>query len=162
MVELGVIESAETWWAAPKVTTRKEGRIPTFFLKILEVKFRYCTWFISGSENGCVHRPAGRLTKIRHACPNCGYFQVTFDYKDRYKTAFKSLYGLVRLSKMRFKLCNAFGTFQRTMDMILSLMKLQFDLVYFNSTIILENEDKNVHMFVLYFHCYSKLGSHWM
>lgn len=59
-----------------------------------------------------------------------GYWQIEIDNKNNNKTFFTSLCGLYRLTGMPFGIRNAPGTFQRAMDIILSLVKSQPALVF--------------------------------
>nr|GEU80013.1 reverse transcriptase domain-containing protein [Tanacetum cinerariifolium] len=61
-----------------------------------------------------------------------GYFQIPIDPKDKEKTTFTCLYGMFAYSRMPFGLCNAPGTFQRSMtaifhDMIEKTMEVFMD-----------------------------------
>ncbi|GJU45802.1 reverse transcriptase domain-containing protein [Tanacetum coccineum] len=61
-----------------------------------------------------------------------GYFQIPIDSKDQEKTTFTYLYGTFAYRRMPFGLCNAPGTFQRSMmaifhDMIEETMEVFMD-----------------------------------
>ncbi|GJY52646.1 reverse transcriptase domain-containing protein [Tanacetum coccineum] len=61
-----------------------------------------------------------------------GYFQIPIDFQDQEKTTFTCLYGTFTYQRMPFGLCNAPGTFQRSMmaifhDMIKKTMEVFMD-----------------------------------
>lgn len=56
---------------------------------------------------------------------NCRYWQILIDDADNDKTPLTSHHGLYHFVSMLFGLRNARGTFQRTMDKILSGVKWQ-------------------------------------
>lgn len=66
-----------------------------------------------------------------------GYWQVEVEENKSDKAALLSHLGLCRFIRMSFTLKNDAGTFQRTMDGIMSLVKWQFVLVYLDSLVVL-------------------------
>jgi len=66
-----------------------------------------------------------------------GYWQIAVDCKDRDKTAFITRYGLYEYTRMPFGLCNAPGTFQRAMELVLRGLQWKTLIVYLDDIIIL-------------------------
>lgn len=67
---------------------------------------------------------------------NCGYCKVDFDVRDKHKTAFISLLGLYRFTQMLFELKSVPGILRRAMDVILTPVRMQMALVYFDESVI--------------------------
>lgn len=67
----------------------------------------------------------------------CGYWQIAVDPKDRGKTAFITRYRLYEYTRMPFGLCNAPGTFQRAMELVLRGFQWKTLLIYLDDIIIL-------------------------
>lgn len=78
----------------------------------------------------------GEATVFSTLDANGSYWQIEIEKSDRDKTAFTSPHGLYRFIRMPFGLRNAPGTFQRTMDVILSTVKWQFALVYLDDIVV--------------------------
>lgn len=60
----------------------------------------------------------------------CDCFQTQMDKSDLEKTDFKRHNGVYQFTRMALSLNNSPATIQRVMDIILSLAKLQFTMVY--------------------------------
>jgi hypothetical protein len=74
-----------------------------------------------------------------------GYWQVAIAQEDREKTAFVTNEGQFQWKRMPFGLCNAPGTFQRLMDMVLAGLKYQCCLVYLDDVIVYsKNNEEHV------------------
>lgn len=59
---------------------------------------------------------------------NCGYWQLEIDKSDPDKKTFTSHHGFYRFRRIPFGLKNVPGTFQRSIDVILSTVKWQYAL----------------------------------
>lgn len=82
------------------------------------------------------HWLAWRCNRFLTLDANSKYWQIKGDGADKDKTAFTCEHGLYHLVLRSFGLHNAPGTFQRTLNMILSSVKGQFALVYLEDKII--------------------------
>lgn len=71
-----------------------------------------------------------------------GYWQTETEDKDMGKTAFSLHHKLYQVVAMPFGLCNAHGTFQRTMDVSLFSVKRQSALVYLDEIVTLSKTPK--------------------
>lgn len=67
---------------------------------------------------------------------NRGYWQIEIETVDRDKKAFTSHHGLFRFIQISFGMRKPPGNFQRTMDITLSTVKCQFDLVYLDDIVV--------------------------
>lgn len=86
-----------------------------------------------------------------------GYCQIEIDNTDTYKTAFISLYGPYRSVHMPFGRCNEPGTFQLTMNVILSSVTWKFAHVYRDDIVVfgktLHQHIDRVQNFLSLLHC---------
>lgn len=78
----------------------------------------------------------GNTTIFQLWTQNSGYWHVEIVQQNRCKTAFTSHHRLFRFTLMPFGLNNPSGTFQRTMNVLLTKVKLQSALVYLNDIVI--------------------------
>lgn len=65
-----------------------------------------------------------------------GYWQAEIDPENRHKTAFITRQGLFEFNVLSFGLCNAPGTFQRLMDIVLAGLHWNTSLVYLDDIIV--------------------------
>lgn len=75
---------------------------------------------------------------------NNGYWQIEINEKDRQKTGFVTHHGLLQFIRMPLGLRNAPGTFQLPIDIILSICKWNFSMVYLDEIIIFSNNVDNI------------------
>lgn len=137
MLEAGVVVPSSSEWAAPIVLVRKkDGGV---------------RWSVDYRRlNSLTQRDAYPLPKIDECLDvlggatvfstlklQCGYWQIAVDPKDRDKTAFITRYGLYEYTRMPFGLCNAPGTFQRAMELVLRGFQWKTLLVYLDDIIVL-------------------------
>lgn len=137
MLTQGIIEEADSPWAAPVVMVpKKDGN------KRICIDFR----LLNAITVPDVY-PLPRMDDLLHSAKQSnfmstvdlrsGYWQIKILEKDRDKTAFITPFGLYRFLKMPFGLRNAPGTFQRMIDRL----KIELDevniLAYLDDIIIL-------------------------
>jgi Reverse transcriptase (RNA-dependent DNA polymerase) len=67
---------------------------------------------------------------------NCSYWQIDVNGPDRGKTAFTSDKELYKFKRMPFGLMKAPATFQRAISIVLSSVRLQCALTYFDDIVI--------------------------
>eukprot|EP00117_Sycon_ciliatum_P016877 scpid16973/ scgid16113/ Retrovirus-related Pol polyprotein from transposon 297; Protease; Reverse transcriptase; Endonuclease len=65
-----------------------------------------------------------------------GYWQVELDEAAKAKSAFVTPFGLYEWNRMPFGLCNAPGTFQRLMNLVLGDLVPSICLVYLDDIIV--------------------------
>ena len=65
-----------------------------------------------------------------------GFWQVEMDPEDREKTAFCTRGGLYEFNTMPFGLCNAPGTFERLMELVLAGLQWEICLIYIDDVIV--------------------------
>jgi Reverse transcriptase (RNA-dependent DNA polymerase) len=136
MLQQGIIEPAQSPWAANVVLVRKrsgEFRCCLDYRGLNDVtkKDAYallhtdvCLDAMSGSQ---------RFTTFDL---RSSYHQVAVAPEDRDKTAFICREGMYRFVTMPFSLCNAGATFQRLMDMILAGISFEICLAYIDDVIV--------------------------
>lgn len=145
MLKIGFIEPMEMEWAAPIVFAAKKNRSLHFCVDYS--KLHPVTVF----DNYPMLRTdesvdwLGSTLILSTLDDNWSYWQLYIDEADRDKTAFTLGHAMYRLAKVRFRICNAPGTFQQDMYVILSLVQWQFVLEYFDDIVIISrNADENI------------------
>lgn len=80
--------------------------------------------------------PLGDATIFSTLDANCGCSQVEINQRDSEQTTLTSHHGLYRFIRMPFGLKHALGTFQQAFDVILSMEKWQYALIYFDDIVV--------------------------
>lgn len=90
--------------------------------------------------------PLPRIDDILDTLRNCayfstldqtwGYWQIEVDERDKEQTAFTTYKGLYEFNVLPFGLCNAPGTFQRLMDLLLFGLQWETCLIYLDDILI--------------------------
>ncbi|XP_056157718.1 uncharacterized protein LOC130132152 [Lampris incognitus] len=137
MLEAGVITPSTSEWASPVVLVRKKDRgvrwcIDYRRLNDLTLKDAYPLPRIEE----CLDTLEG-ATVFSTLDMQSGYWQIGVHPDDRGKTAFITRYGLFEYTRMPFGLCNAPGTFQRAMEVVLRGLQWRHLLVYLDDIIVL-------------------------
>jgi len=68
-----------------------------------------------------------------------GYWQVAMDASTHKKAAFVTLRGLYEWDMIAFALCNAPGTFERLMKLVLKCLHWKICLIYLDDVIVMEH-----------------------
>jgi predicted aspartyl protease len=136
MLQQGVIEpSTSPWVCNVVIVTKRDGAI------------RFCLDY--RQLNAITRKDSYPLPRIE-ACLDAlgganyfsafdlrsGYHQVEMDEPDKDKTSFVTRQGTFRFRVMPFGLCNAPGTFQRIMDIVMAGLNFQVLLVYLDDIIL--------------------------
>ena len=135
MLKQGIIEPAQSAWSSNVVMARKDGslRFCVDYRKLneLTVKDTYPLPLIQ-SCLGAV----GKAKWFSTFDLRSGYHQVVMERKDADKTTFVTRRGTYGFRVMPFGLCNAPATFQRLMDVAMSVLNLEICLVYLDDIIL--------------------------
>ena len=136
MLRAGVIEPTSAGWASSVVFVPKKDGTMRFCveygkLNVVTVRDSYPL----PRMDECMDS-LGDATVFTTLDCNSGYWQVEIAKEDRDKTTFASHSGLYRFLRMPFGLKNAPATFQRAVDIIVSRVKWETALVYFDDVIV--------------------------
>ena len=136
MLEQGVIQQSNSPWASPIVLVKKK-----------DGKFRFCVDY--RKLNAATKRDAHPLPRIDDLLDSLqgstmfstldlrsGYWQIGMSPEDREKTAFITPEGLWEFLRMPFGVSNGCATFQRAIQIVLSGLKYDTCLCYFDDIII--------------------------
>ena len=136
MLEQGVIQESISPWASPIVLVKKK-----------DGKFRFCVDY--RKLNKVTKKDAHPLPRIDDLLDSLqgsnmfstldlrsGYWQVSMSPEDREKTAFSTPDGLWEFLRMPFGVSNGCATFQRGIQIVLSGLKYDTCLCYFDDIII--------------------------
>ncbi len=139
-LEAGVIEPAQSAWAAPVLfVPKKDGKLRFCIdyrkLNSMTVKDSYPL----PRMDECIDT-LGEAKVFTTLDAYSGYWQVNVKKDDRPKTAFVCHAGAYQCVRMPFGLTNAPATFQRALDLVLSKFKWQTCLVYLDDVIIFSKD----------------------
>ena len=136
MLAAGIIQPSQSEWSSPVVLVRKK-----------DGGLRWCIDYRRLNE--VTEKDAYPLPKIEECLDTLsgakwfstldlqsGYWQVEMDPLDKVKTAFTTRYGLFEYNWMPFGLCNAPGTFQRAMELVMRGLQWKTVLIYLDDVII--------------------------
>ncbi len=136
MLDRGVIEPCQSSWASPVVLVTKKDGTTCFCVDYRKL-------------NDVTKKDAYPLPRIDETLDALrgsmyfstldlysGYWQVEMDHRDIDKTAFVTRQGLFRFTVMPFGLCNAPGTFERVMELVLKDLKWKICLIYLDDIIV--------------------------
>ena len=122
MLDKGIIRESTSPWSSPIILVKKK-----------DGEMRFCIDYrkLNSVTIGQAH-PLPRVDDILDSLGDAQYFstldlksaywQISVDEKDPHKTAFVTQGGLFEFNRMPFGLVNAPTTFQRVMDLVLSVL----------------------------------------
>lgn len=136
MLSQKFIEPAQMEWTAPIIFAMKKDRMLRFCVdyRKLNAVTKLDSYLIPRMDK--CNAFLGNAAIFSTSDANSGYWQVEIEEADRDKTAFNLHHRLHRFVCMSSGLRNASGTFQRTMDVISSTVRLQFVLVHKHGIVI--------------------------
>ena len=136
MLEAGVIEESVSPWASPVVLVKKKDGTTRFCvdyrrLNAATVKDAYPLPRVED----CLDTMAGAawFSSLDLAS---GYWQLDVAEGDKEKTAFTTHRGLYQFRRMPFGLCNAPGTFERVMEIVMRGLQWRTCLVYLDDIVV--------------------------
>jgi hypothetical protein len=136
MLDKGIISPSSSPWASPVVLVRKKDGTIRFCVDYRELnKVTFQDAYPLPRIDDSLDALSGSrwFSSLDLAS---GYWQVEMDRNDRSKTAFTTGTGLYEYNVMPFGLCNAPGTFERLMELVLSGLHWQTCLVYLDDILI--------------------------
>jgi hypothetical protein len=134
--ERGTIRPSTSPWASPIVLVRKRTgatRLCVDYRKLNKVTVKDA--FPLPRVADCLDSLAGSVLFSTFDI-TAAYHQVPVKREDIPKTAFVTKYGLFEFLTMPFGLCNAPGTFQRLMEIVLNGLQWSTCLIYLDDVII--------------------------
>ena len=136
MLEGGVIEPSMSPWASPVVLVKKKDGTTRFCvdyrrLNSVTVKDAYPLPRVED----CLDTMAGAAWFSSMDLAS-GYWQLDIEEGDRPKTAFTTHRGLFQFRRMPFGLCNAPGTFERVMEVVVRGLQWRTCLVYLDDIVV--------------------------
>ena len=135
MLEAGVIELATSEWASPIVLVPKKDGSLRFFVDYRRLNAKtFADAYPLPRIDDWVNSLGDAQISTTFDC-NAVYWQVPVAPEDRDKTTFTSYLGTYRYVRMPFGLRNAPPTFQRALDIILSVFRWQMCLIYLDDVI---------------------------
>ena len=139
MLAAEVIEESQSPWASPVVLVKKKDGSTRFCvdyrrLNAVTVKDAYPLPRVED----CLDTMAGAnwFSTLDLAS---GYWQLDIEEGDRAKTAFTTHRGLYQFRRMPFGLCNAPGTFERVMEIVMRGLQWKTCLVYLDDIVVFSN-----------------------
>ena len=144
MIDLGLVCPSLSDWSANVVMVRKRDGTLRFcvdYRKLNERTFKDV--YPLPRIDTCMDTLAGAAWYSTFDL-RAGYHQVILHPRDAHKTTFITKRGSFQFNVLPFGLCNAPGTFQRLMDLVLAGMNYDICLVY-TEEIIIFSTDIEIH-----------------
>lgn len=151
---------AKAEWVIPIVLATKKNGSKHFCLDYRRLESRPCTQVLPYLRMDEFMNSWGLELTLFELDGNYRFWQEMIYDAESDKLALAWRHGLYRFKRMPFELHNTSGQFQRTIIVILSLIKWQSAMVYLKDIIIFARiVDKHISMFVLYRRSSAKLVS---
>jgi len=140
MLKLEVIEPSRSEWASPVVLIPEPDGSPLFCIDYRQLNERTVPdSYPLPCMDDCLDSLGDAHLFSTSDC-NAGHWKIPTAEKDKPKTALTCRCGTYQCTRLTFGLCNARATFLRAIDMILSGVKWQNVLVYFDDLIIFSTD----------------------
>lgn len=140
LVAQGVLKESCSPWASPAVIVIKRDRSVRFCcdyrkLNSVTLKDAYPLPRVEESLDAL-----GKAKLFSSLDLTAGYFQVAVHDEDQEKTAVTTPFGLYQWTRMPFGLCNAPGTFQRLMEVVLGDLAFDVLLIYLDDVLVFSSD----------------------
>jgi hypothetical protein len=136
MIDNGIIRPSSSPWSSPVVLVTKKDNTLRFcidYRKLNSVTKKDSYPLPRIQDTLDVLNGAKYFSSLDFAS---GYWQIKVKEEDVAKTAFVCKRGLYEFVRMPFGLCNAPGTFQRAMDILLSGLNWKISLIYIDDILV--------------------------
>ena len=136
LIEKGAVEESNSPWASPVVLVTKKDGTKRFCVDYRQLNS------VTVKDAYPLPRIDDSLDALSGSCwfstldLASGYWQVALDPETKHKTAFITPHGLFEWRVMPFGLCNAPGTFERLMELILRGLHWKTCLIYLDDIIV--------------------------
>lgn len=136
MLELDMIEPSDAEWASPVVLVPKADGSTRFCIdyRHLNSLTKRDSYPLPRMDE--LIESLGDATLFSTLDANSGYWQILLDQESKDRTSFTCHAVFYRFKRLPFGLINAPATFQRALDLILSIVRYEFALVYLDDIII--------------------------
>lgn len=141
----------------------KEKLIHTIFCRLQKAERGHCTRSLFHFKNGWVNWLAMQRYSVIHIWSRLQLLPTLDRMQRLWQNSFHIASSAIEISRTPFRSPHELGSYQQTMDVILSPVKGQVALVYCRDIIIYyKREPKIYHVLVLYCHSYKNLVSQWI
>lgn len=121
-----------------------ERRILTFLHGLRKLECHDGQWCVPDTANGCIYHLLGKGSLFLTVHANPGDWQIKNDDQDKERKTFPSHHGLYRLLRTLFELKNVPNTCKLAVNIIMSMAKGQFALVYLDDSIIFRDNSRSI------------------
>lgn len=125
------------------ICSQNEWHVAIFY-RISQTKFHHRQRRLPDSTNGWLYRYVIRSQVFSTLKYNSSYWKIAIDEQYSDKTAFVSNHDPFRFARIPFGLTNAGSIFQRSIYIVLSLLRWKFAIVYLDDIIVLSKADEHI------------------